>query len=281
MKRLVSVFAMAALLSACSAGANKADDAVANAEAGASSSASATASADGSSASASISDVKGRSVKVDTDLMQFEYSYPGKAAAIPKLSKLLDRRLDEAGQELEKSATEGQASAKKDNYPYRAYSNVVEWSVVTDLPDWLSLSSTNYSYTGGAHGMTVFDSLLWDKKAEKALNTMDVFISGPALANVVKDAFCDQLDKSRSKKRGEIVKRDEADPFTSCIDPVDNSTVILGSSNGKSFDRIGFLVPAYNAGPYAEGSYEVTLPVTKDVIATVKPQYRASFSAKK
>ena len=281
MKRLVSVFAMAALLAACSDGADQANDTAPKTEATASSSASATASADGSSASASLSDAKDRSLKVDTDLMQFEYSYPAKAASIPKLAALLDRRIDEAGKALEKSATEGLASAKKDGYPYRTYSNVVKWSVVTDLPNWLSLSSINYNFTGGAHGMTVFDSLLWDKKAEKALNTMDVFVSGPALSHVVKDAFCDQLDKLRSKKRGETVQRDDADPFSSCIDPVENSTVILGSSNGKSFDRIGFLVPAYNAGPYAEGSYEVTLPVTQDVLASVKPQYRASFSAKK
>ena len=70
-----------------------------------------------------------------------------------------------------------------------------------------------------------------------------------------------------------------ADMFDECIDPV-AETVILGSSNGQSFNRIGILVPPYEAGPYAEGDYEVTVPVTSAVLAAVKPEYRSSFSAK-
>jgi hypothetical protein len=55
--------------------------------------------------------------------------------------------------------------------------------------------------------------------------------------------------------------------------------VILGSKSHKGFDRIGFLIAPYNAGPYAEGSYEVTLPVTAAVVAAAKPEYRAAFVA--
>ena len=68
--------------------------------------------------------------------------------------------------------------------------------------------------------------------------------------------------------------------FDECIDPV-KSTVILGSSNKQTFDRIGILVAPYEAGPYAEGDYEVTLPVTQAVLAAVKPEYRAAFSLKR
>ena len=44
-------------------------------------------------------------------------------------------------------------------------------------------------------------------------------------------------------------------------------------------DRIGILIGPYEAGPYAEGGYEVTLPVTPAILAVVKPEYRASFAA--
>ena len=57
--------------------------------------------------------------------------------------------------------------------------------------------------------------------------------------------------------------------------------MILGSSNGKAFDRIGILVAPYEAGPYAEGDYEITLPVTDAVIAAVKPEYRPSFASRR
>ena len=55
-------------------------------------------------------------------------------------------------------------------------------------------------------------------------------------------------------------------------------TLILGSRNHKTFDRIGFLIAPYEAGPYAEGSYEVTLPVTPAVLAAVKPEWRGAFA---
>jgi hypothetical protein len=40
------------------------------------------------------------------------------------------------------------------------------------------------------------------------------------------------------------------------------------------------LVPPYEAGPYAEGAYEVTLPVSAAVVAAVKGEYRPSFEVK-
>jgi hypothetical protein len=88
------------------------------------------------------------------------------------------------------------------------------------------------------------------------------------------------LDRERAKKRGEPVKPGSTDEFDKCIDPVEN-TVILGSSNRQAFDRIGVLVGPYAAGPYAEGDYEVTLPVTAAVLAAVKPEYRNAFAVKR
>lgn len=65
--------------------------------------------------------------------------------------------------------------------------------------------------------------------------------------------------------------------FDACIDPVD-STVILGSADKQHFTRIGVLVDPYEAGPYVEGNYEVTVPVTAAVLKAVKPEYRAAFA---
>ena len=46
----------------------------------------------------------------------------------------------------------------------------------------------------------------------------------------------------------------------------------------KEPQRIGFLIAPYIAGPYVEGSYDVTLPVTPALLAKVKPGFRDSFS---
>jgi hypothetical protein len=48
--------------------------------------------------------------------------------------------------------------------------------------------------------------------------------------------------------------------------------------NGK-FERLILTASPYVAGPYAEGSYEIDLAVTVDLIAALKSDYRASFEA--
>lgn len=252
-------------------------------QAGASPAATATASAQPAptaSATAVAVSTEGRTEKVDNDLYEFEYSYPGKAAAIPDLKSLLDKKLATARAELEAGSKADQVEAKKSDYPYRQHSSSAEWKVVTDLPNWLSLSAEGYEYSGGAHGQTFYQSLLWDRRQNMARDPSDLFYSKAALGSVIRDAFCDALDKDRAKRRGQPVNRNSGDEFDKCIDPSEN-TIILGSTNGKTFDRIGILVGPYAAGSYAEGTYEITLPVTARVMGSVKPVYQADFSVRK
>lgn len=220
---------------------------------------------------------EGRTVDIENELYDFEYSYPAAAGAIPGLKALLDKRLAQALRELQRSAAVDQREAGKAGYPYRKHSSGTEWEVVTSIPRWLSLSADKYTYTGGAHGMAFFDSLLWDKTKQKAHDPADLFTSKKALSSAIREPFCAALDKEREKRRGEPVERDGGDQFDECIDPVEN-TLILGSSDDLTFDRMGVLVGPYAAGPYAEGTYEITLPVTDEVLAVVKPDYRGDFT---
>ncbi|MEW9856183.1 PdaC/SigV domain-containing protein [Novosphingobium sp. M1R2S20] len=222
----------------------------------------------------------GREVDVESELYDFEYSYPDAAGAIPGLKALLDKRLSQARRELERSAAADQREAGKDGYPYRKHSSGTKWEVVTSVPRWLSLSAEKYTYTGGAHGMAFFDSLLWDKTKQKAHEPLDLFTSKQALSAAIREPFCAALDKEREKRRGEPVEREGGDQFDECIDPVE-STIILGSSDDLTLDRLGVLVGPYAAGPYAEGTYEITLPVTEAVIAAVKAEYRGDFTKRR
>lgn len=221
----------------------------------------------------------GRTEKVKNELYEFEYAYPPKAAAIRGLKALLDKRLATSRAELEKSSRTDQAVAAKDGYPYRAHSSGAKWDVVADLPRWLSLSAEMYEYSGGAHGMTFFDAILWDREQNLARTAADLFVSKAALSGAIREPFCAALDKERAKRRGEPVNRQSGDEFDECIDPAEHA-VILGSSNGRTFDRIGILVEPYAAGSYAEGTFDITLPVTERIIGSVKPAYRGEFSVR-
>jgi len=222
----------------------------------------------------------GRAEKEENEVYSFAYSYPGAAAAIPALRDILDRQLEADRSDLVSSARSGKAEAEKDGFPYHAYERQTDWKVVTDLPDWLSLSSQHYEFSGGAHGMTVSDSLLWDRRAQVARKPAELFASQDALRAAIQAPFCAGLDKERARKRGGPVEQGSGQMFSECIDPT-ASTLILGSTGHAAFDRIGILVAPYEAGPYAEGSYEVTLPVTDKIVAALKPQYRAAFSVRR
>jgi hypothetical protein len=217
-----------------------------------------------------------RSVKEETDRYDFEYAYPAAAAAIPALKAQLDADLAKQRDELIAEAKEGKADAKEGGFPYNPHSRMMDWKVVTDLPHWLSMSTIVSTFEGGAHPNYVYDAMLWDKAANVQRDALDLFTAKKALSAAIGKAFCDAIDRQRTKKRGEPIVRNSGDMFTNCLDPVDY-TVILGSAGHQGFDRIGILVPPYEAGPYVEGSYEVTLPITGQVLALVKPEYRASF----
>lgn len=218
-----------------------------------------------------------RTVNEKSDLYEFSYAYPAAAAAIPALKAVLDADLDKQKSELAAEATKDKKGAEEAGFPYRTYSRGYDWKVVTETPGWLSLSSLVSIYTGGAHPNSWFETMLWDKQANQRRDPKDLFVSKEALANVIKPEFCRQIDAQRAKKRGEPVKRDSDGLFDGCLNPMDY-VVILGSGSGKAFDRIGVLVPPYEAGPYVEGAYEATIPVNAAILETVKPQVRSSFA---
>jgi hypothetical protein len=207
----------------------------------------------------------------------FSYSWPAQVEAIPALRAHLAADQAEQKRTLAGEAAEArQAAAADPDLRFVPYTLEVEWQVVTDLPGWLSLSQRNSHFEGGAHPNSGFDSRVWDRKAGRALAPMDLFVSAKALDDALRGPFCDSLDRERAVRRGEPVNRASGDDFDACIAPSEQ-TLILGSTDRKHFNRIGILVSPYAAGPYAEGSYDITVPVTPAVLQAVKPEFRATF----
>lgn len=221
-----------------------------------------------------------RSVELETKEFQFDYFYPAAAARIPALRTWLEADLAKQKREIARFAAEEKKNAREGGYDYHQVYISVGWSTVTELPGWISLLASIESYEGGAHPNHNYDALLWDKQAGKARAVTDLFVSRDAFRKAIRADFCREIDKQREEKRGEKIKPGGDDPFEVCIDPLE-STVILGSSTRKAFDRIGVVVAPYAAGPYVEGDYEVTLPVTAKLLALVRPQYRKFFAVKR
>lgn len=234
----------------------------------------------GASATAQAVAGEAKAVEEENDLYSFAYAYPAEVGALPALVADLDRDAEESKAQLIEESEEDRASAQENDYPYRAHSFSREWKVVANLPRYLSLSGEFATYTGGAHGMYGLESLIWDKQEDVSVQGVELFRSAEALDQALGDRLCDALNAERAERRGEPVDTEMADAtgFDSC-QYVKDATVLVGSSNGETFDRIGIWFGPYVAGAYAEGSYELNFPVDAAVREAVKPEYREAFAA--
>ena len=214
----------------------------------------------------------GGEIHLETKEYTFNYSYPAVAGAIPALKTWLDKDAAQRKAEVVEWA--------QDTSGRYQYDSGVQWRVVTDLPAWLSLSGWWSTYTGGAHPNHGPIALLWDKMRNRKVKAADLFISPATLSAAIRQPFCAELNRQRAEKRGGEIGSINTSIFTNfveCLDPVDY-TLILNSSDKSRFTHIGILIAPYDAGPYVEGDYEVTLPVTPAVLDAVRPEYRDSFA---
>jgi len=214
----------------------------------------------------------------DEAAREFAYGWPAQVSAVPELVGRLTAERDTllAEQKAEWDAAirdfAGQDCVSCVNRGFEK-----SWEVVADLPRFLSLSADFYAYTGGAHGNSAHDALVWDREAKAAIDPKAMFTSPAALQTTLGDAWCKALKAERMKRMGDDYSDDG---FFQCP-PIADLTVLPGSSNGRSFNRIGLLAAPYVAGSYAEGTYEVTLPVTAKLLDAVKPEYKPAFAVAK
>lgn len=211
-----------------------------------------------------------------TPALDFSYTYPAAAARIAPLRRWLDAQRSALRTKALRDATADRREATKSGFPFRQHDATTEWKVVTDTPRLLSLSVESYRYTGGAHGGTVIDSVVWDKAQARRVAPRAMFVSDGALQDLLGKTWCEKLKAARVKRLGGDIADDDIFPCPT----VDKLTLLLGSTDDRAIDRIGLIAGQYVAGSYAEGMYEITLPVTPALLRIVRPEWRAVFVAR-
>lgn len=219
-------------------------------------------------------------VKESSDLMEFSYAYPLEAAKIPKLAEWLDADRAANRDALIAESRRDRAAAEKGGFPYRPHSHLQSWKRITDTPRFLSLSSEISTYTGGAHGMRTFGTLLWDRNSGKRRSPLDLFTSGTAFDSAIRDDFCAAITRAKAAKGIQLSAEGEDSVFAKCP-PASAQTVWLGSSDGRHLDRLTIAIAPYEIGAYAEGDYRINVPVTAGLIRALKPEFAGDFRAGK
>jgi hypothetical protein len=212
-----------------------------------------------------------------TDLVEFHYAWPSEAAAIPVLAARLTKRMNDWRAKLLSSATEDKAYRDKNHFPFNAYTGSMDWTTAGQSPRLLSLSGKLDEYTGGAHGNHGTQALLWDRQAGGEIAFAGLFINADAPDALLHDLWCKALDAERTKKRGENAY--EGGEFNRCPDLKELAIIPVDATGDGRFETVRLIADPYVAGPYAEGNYEVALPVRDALVAALKPEYRAAFEA--
>lgn len=206
--------------------------------------------------------------------LDFAYRYPAAAARIAPLRRWLEQDRAALRTRAARMAAADRREAAKSAYPFHQHDAAREWKVVTETPRLLSLSGETYRFTGGAHGSTVLEPLVWDKAHARRVDPRAMFESPAALQRVLGAGWCDWLKRERRRRLGSDVGSDDIFPCP----PIADLTILPGSTDRRAIDRIGLVAGQYVAGSYAEGMYEMTAPVTPALLAIVRPEWRSAFA---
>lgn len=212
-----------------------------------------------------------------TALLDFAYAYPADAAALPALAAKLEGDMRDDKADALNIARQDKQARTDNGAPFRPHEMHSKWAVTASTAGLMALLQEKYVYADGAHGMTTYKSLVWDKQGHREIELAAMMTSPDAFSTAVRDRFCEALDAMRAQKRSAPVVRDDS-AFSQCLDPI-NQTLALTSSDGRSIDGLAVVVAPYQAGPYAEGSYRIALPATPAMVNAIRPEYRRAFHA--
>jgi hypothetical protein len=212
--------------------------------------------------------------------LQFTYEWPAEAAAIPAL----DRRFRaEAAAEYRRQL----ATALKNQEIYRQQQRrtvsdfyLKKWSTAGQTRRLLSLQYQHSAYTGGAHPNTDYGALLWDRRLNRPVALVSLFHHSGQFERLTRPRYCSALDRERRKRRG-TDWRLAVGEFNACPRYCELSVAPSDSDHDGRFDTIRFVASPYTAGPYAEGAYDIELPVRPALIERLEAPFRSAFEAQR
>ena len=185
---------------------------------------------------------------------------PESAMAIPALR---DRIL--ALYKADAQQTKYDAKEDKDADPaFHPYDVEITWRVTFQNEALISLSGDTYADTGGAHPNEGFQTLLWDKKAARAIALSDLFAPGqakPALAAIA-DAAARSWNRIYAQRSGEEPGAD-SDEAKMGIGPDAQKLKTAALTYIKGHERANGIVLLYGAGqvwPHVLGDFRLSVP---------------------
>lgn len=208
------------------------------------------------------------------DLIEFHFGWSAEAAAVPQLVERFQKAMAKVKTELISGAREDKTMRDKEGYDFHGHMSSTDYKTDGQSERLLSLQGDVGAYTGGAHGNYGTVALLWDRSAAREIKVADLFAEPANMDRLLTQRWCDALNKAREEKRGEPVG---GGMFDDCPKLTDIAIMPADKDGDGRFERLLLIADPYVAGSYAEGSYEIELGATPELLAALNGEYRPSF----
>jgi hypothetical protein len=210
-------------------------------------------------------------------LLVFGYRYPAELYRMAPLRKRLEAEKVTQLSVIRTEIQEMEDTTKAGGPWLNPHHHSTEWRITGQSGHVLSLEQDGYAYMGGAHGEYGTKSLIWDTQAGKEIaDPLSLF--SDAMASFHKP-YCAALDVLRAdRSEGTWKVGDGRYMGTWDCPDFDSVSVAFSGAKGGKFTALHIVASPYVAGSYADGRFDVTLPMTKAMLAKVKPEYRNLFA---
>lgn len=158
-----------------------------------------------------------------------------------------------------------------------AYDKSIQITPGAETGKLFSLVRTDSEFTGGAHPMSSFAAILWDKALKREIAAADLFIKSGDLS-ALDTALCTAVNAEKRKRdpQAQTVSL-TGDAMFKCPRASTIPFVLAtGTTPGKAGGLV-FLIGPYLVGPYSDGPYEVTVPQSA-FRALLAPAYADEFA---
>jgi hypothetical protein len=209
---------------------------------------------------------------LDTPDARTELSLPARIARYPELhAKLFNDGKQELMDFTKQAAGDRARYALKGIKQASPYERRVAWTITAVAPDLISLRDAWFDDTGGAHPDHGSEVLLWDRIHNTPLLQSELF--KPELDTArLDDRLCQGVTRAKQARVG------PTDPKTwTCPKWSDAKAVLVPSTRPYRIGGLMFLFDPYTIGAYAEGDYEVLIPLS-DFQSTLSAAWAKDFT---
>ena len=208
-----------------------------------------------------------------TQYAAVKLTLPDAVKAAPELHAAL---YASAVRDLKQFAEGAQADLSEAGGGDNPYERTVAFAPGAETGRLVSLSRTDFEYTGGAHPNTSFAAVLWDKTLKRQLGFADLFRPGSNLASLDK-ALCDAANAAKQARSPGSERATLDGKMWTCPKAVSTPFVLTPGTTPGRAGGVTFLLGAYQVGPYSDGPYWIALPQA-GFRALLNPAYADEFA---